>query len=120
MDHASLLAIEILKGSRRWVASRVALRRALDSKSATPKQIETAQKGNQAAAEELEALVMRLERFLHNSGKPFPIKRGQGGKPFPWKEMFGVIATGAKAVESALGGGRGGGPDVIDATPGKK
>lgn len=105
MDHASLIAVEILKGARRWVASRVAMRRVMDSKSATPKQLETAQKNNQKAAEDLEGLVMRLERFLHNSGQKFPIKKGPDKGPFPWREMFGMVAAGAKAVESALGEG---------------
>lgn len=105
MDHASVIAIEILKSARRWVASRVAMRRVMDSKSATPKQLEQAQAANKKAAEDLEVLVMRLERFLHNSGQKFPIKKGSDKGPFPWREMFGMVAAGAKAVESALGEG---------------
>lgn len=111
---ASLIGIEILKSARRWVASRVMMRRVLDSKSATKAQVDKAQKDNIQAAEELEGLVMRLERYLHNSGKRFPTGRGRqaGGGNFPWREMFGMVAAGARAVESALGAGK---PGVIDA-----
>lgn len=103
MDHPSFLAVEILKGARRWVQSRVIVRRTMDSKSATPQQVKAAQQANQRAADELEGLVMRLERYLHNSGTKFPIKRGSPN-PFPWREMFGAVGGLAKAIETAIDG----------------
>ena len=103
MDHPSFLAVEILKGARRWVQSRVVVRRVLDSKSATPAQVKKAQMDNQQAANELEGLVMRLERYLHNTGTKFPIKRGVQN-PFPWRELLGAVAAGARAVETAIEG----------------
>lgn len=103
MEHASVIAVEILKAARRWVASRVVLRRVMDSKSATQRQVEEAQRDHHKLANELEALVIRLERFLHNSGKKFPTKRGPD-KQFPWRELFGVMSAGARAIETALEG----------------
>lgn len=55
---------------------------------------------------------MRLERFLHNSGKKVPMQRGQPSN-FPWREMFGMVAAGAKAVETALEGSP---KNIVDAT----
>lgn len=122
-QQASLLGVEILKSSRRWVAARVLLRRVLDSKSATPQQLEQVKKDHIAACNDLEGLVMRLERYLHNSGKKFPTKRGNlsSTKQFPWEGFFGMVAAGAKAVESALASAH---PiidaKVIDVDPPKK
>lgn len=113
MDHPSFLAVEILKGARRWVQSRVVVRRVSDSKSATPQQLKKAQEDNQKAANELEGLVMRLERYLHNSGTQFPMKRGSQNS-FPWRDLLGAVAAGARAVESAIEGVKAS-PGVVDA-----
>lgn len=102
-DPASQLAIEILNGARRWTQARLRLRLVLDSKSATPKQIEKAKVDFSTAGDELEALVVRLERFMKNSGKQVSSKRGAANTAFPWRELFGMVSAGAKAVESALG-----------------
>jgi hypothetical protein len=98
-DAASTIAIEILKAARRWVQHRVVLRRILDSKRATPQQLEKAKKDHHLASDELEALVMKLEKHLHSTGKIVSTKRGS---PFPWREFAGMVAAGAKAVENAL------------------
>jgi hypothetical protein len=98
-DSGSAIAIEILKAARRWAQLRVVLRRTLDSKSATPQQLEKIKREHHHASDELEALVMKLEKHLLTTGKTFSNKRGS---PFPWREMFGMVAAGAKAVENAL------------------
>jgi hypothetical protein len=107
IEHASYLAVEILNASRRWVASRAVLRRVLDSKTATEPQLAKAKAGYNKTAEELEALVVRLEKFLQTTGKKVSLKKNSAGlgqsSPFPWKELIGLVATGAKAVEQALG-----------------
>ncbi len=102
-DNASVLAIEALNGARRWVQSRIALRRALDSKAAPPQKVEKAKAEYNKSAEELEALIIRLERYLQNTGRKVPLKRN-AATPFPWRELFGMVAAGAKAVETALDG----------------
>lgn len=103
MEHASIIAVEVLKAARRWVASRVVLRRVMDSKSATQPQLNKARADNQKAADELEGLVLRLERFLHNSGTKFPMKRGSQSQ-FPWRDLFGAVAAVARGAESVLEG----------------
>jgi hypothetical protein len=77
------------------------LRRALDSKAAPPQAVEKAKAAYNKSAEELERLVTQLERTLLAEGTRVPNKRGQSS-PFPWKELFGMVAAGAKAVEHAL------------------
>jgi hypothetical protein len=98
---APRLAIEILNAARRWVQARAGLRRALDSKAAPPQAVEKAKAAYNKSAEELERLVTQLERTLQIEGTRVPNKRGQSS-PFPWRELFGMVAAGAKAVESAL------------------
>jgi hypothetical protein len=107
-QQASLLGIEILKAARRWVAARVLLRQALDSKSIKSEQLEKVKADHVRVCNELEALVMRLERHLHNNGRQFPTKRAAPGRSgqFPWESFFGMVSAGAKAVESALSGAR--------------
>lgn len=125
MEHASVIAIEILNASRRWVAARVILRRALDSKSASQQQIDQAKRDHQKASDELEALVMRLERFLHNTGNKVSMQKGQGlgqqpKSAFPWRAFFGMVSAGAKAVETALvDGPKKPGEVIIDVDPKK-
>jgi hypothetical protein len=103
VDHASHLAIETLNASRRWVQARVTLRRVLDSKTATPAAVEKAKASYNQTAGELEALVLRLERFLHMQGKTVSSKRGSvAASPFPLREFLGMVAAGAKAVSEAL------------------
>jgi hypothetical protein len=103
-DTAPAIAVEILKAARRWAQVRVVLRRTLDSKKATPQQTEKAKRDHHLASDELEALVMQLEKHLLATGKSFSTKRGPASAAaFPWREMFGMVAAGAKAVETALG-----------------
>lgn len=101
-DPAALLAIEALNGARRWTQARVRLRLLLDSKSAPPKAVEKAKAEFSKAGDELEALIVRLERFVKNGGRKVSNKRGGVSAPFPWRELFGMVSAGAKAVESAL------------------
>lgn len=107
------MAVEVLKAARRWVQYRVVLRRTLDSKRATPQQVEKAKREHHLASDELEGLVMKLERHLLSTGKSFSTKRGPGS-PFPFREFFGMVAAGAKAVETALGGTKAP-PGVVEA-----
>lgn len=95
-------AIEVLNAARRWVQARLLLKRTLDSKAATSQQVDKCKASYNKAAEELEALVVKLERVLHANGKTVTTKRGAGESPFPWRELFGMVAAGAKAVETAL------------------
>lgn len=102
MDQASHFAVEALNAARRWTYARVLLRKTLDSKSASPSQIEKAKVEYNKAAEELEKLVLRLERLIRGNGKQVPANRRVPTAPFPWRELFGMVAAGAKAVENAL------------------
>jgi hypothetical protein len=100
---ASHLAIEALSAARRWVQSRILLRRILDSKTAPPAQVEKAKVAYNKAGEELEMVVVRLEKLLHQNGIAVSKNRRKPPtKPFPLKELLGVIASGAKAFETAL------------------
>lgn len=100
---AGHLGVEIMNAARRWVQKRGLLRRALDSKSATPKQIETHKKNYERACHELEVVVARLERLLAISGKAVPMAIKATAKPdFPWQSLFSMIAAGAKAAEHAV------------------
>lgn len=101
-DPAAQLAVEALNGARRWTQARIRLRLLLDSKSASPKAVEKAKAEFSKAGDELEALVVRLERFVKNGGRKVSNKRGASTQPFPWRELFGMVSAGAKAVESAL------------------
>lgn len=99
VDHASLVAFEVLDAARRWVQARSALRRVLDSKSASAEQVARAKADHNKTAEALEAQVTRLNRFIAVRGRKIPVKQGAN---FPWKEIFGAIVVGAKAIGTAL------------------
>jgi len=101
VDQSARLAVETLNTARRWVQARVTLRRALDSKTAPPAAVERAKAAYTKATEELEGNVLRLERMLHAQGKTVPSKRGSTTQ-FPYREFFGMVAAGAKAVSEAL------------------
>jgi hypothetical protein len=102
VDPLSRLAVEALNAARRWVQARLLLKRTLDSKAASPQHVDKCKTAYNKAAEELEAIIVKLERALHANGKTVPLKRGAGEAPFPWRELFGMVAAGAKAVETAL------------------
>lgn len=117
MDQAAYLAVEALNAARRWTYARVLLRRTLDSKAATPAQIEKAKVEYNKQADELEKLVLKLERFIKGGGKQVSAKRRMPTAPFPWRELFGTVAAVSKAVENALDPVAG--TKVIDVTPEK-
>ena len=97
----SAIALELLKGVRRWAYARVTLRRLLDSKKATPEQVEKAQSDYRKLSDALEAAVVVFERALKaTGGKIVPKKQST---PLPWGSILGAISEGAKALETALG-----------------
>ena len=98
---AGQLGVEIMNSARRWVQRRAVLRRTLDSKSASPKQVETRKKEYEQACRDLEAIVLRLERLLVTSGKAIPMTI-KSKSSFPWQNLFSMIAAGAKAAEQAV------------------
>ena len=102
IDQASHLGVEILNGARRWVKARGDLRRALDSKKASPQEVETAKAAYNRTAEELELNVLRLERVMNLSGIVVSMKKRKQTAPFPWQQFLGAVATGAKALEAAV------------------
>ena len=102
-EEASRLGVEILNAARRWVKARADLRKALDSKRATPQAVEAAKVAYNRTAEELEMTVVRLERLMGLNGMTVSMKRRKkAGAPFPWQQFLGAVATGAKALEAAV------------------
>jgi hypothetical protein len=121
---ASHLGVEILNAARRWVKARGDLRRALDSKKASPEAVEAAKAAYNRTAEELELHVLKLERLMSLNGIAVSMKkRKKASEPFPLGSFLGAVAAGAKALEAAVNArsGSGSSPDatakVIDVEP---
>ncbi len=101
---AGHLGVEILNGARRWARARAMLRRALDSKTATPNQLEQIKNAHNRAAHDLEVLVGRMERLLLLSGQVVPVNK-RPPNPIPWQQLFGLLAkVGAEGLSGALNG----------------
>ena len=99
MKDASSAAIDVVLAARRWVRVRAALRRVLDSKRAGADQVAKVKADYQKANDDLERTVVALEQAL--GGRKLTRKQA----PFPWREMLGMLAAGAKAVEDAVASG---------------
>lgn len=97
MATAAELGYEILEVARRWRRARVTLRAVLDKKSATAADIATAKREYNALMDKLEVLVGKLEALVQGRGL---VKRK--GKPFPWRELFGVAAAGIQTLGEVL------------------
>ncbi len=93
------LGIEILNAARRWARARVILRRVLDSKKATPADVEARKRQYNKTSTELEVVVGRLERALQAQGNAVPMTRR--APPFPWEQLFNMLATGVKEATDA-------------------
>jgi hypothetical protein len=123
------LGVDTLKLARKWAAARIALRRTLDSKTASAAEASKAKLDYKSASDALEKQVLLLDKTLR--------QHGVGGKknpqPFPWKDLIGLVATGARALEGALGETKTPRPsvakqdldeyvvaEVVDVTPKKK
>lgn len=118
-EEASQLGVEILNASRRWVKARDDLRKALDSKRATPQAVEAAKAAYNRTAEELELQVLKLERLMGLNGIVVSMKkRKKPSEPFPWESFLRAVSTGAKALEAAVNAKAGGTQKtIIDVEP---
>jgi hypothetical protein len=81
------IVVDILNGVIKWRRSRVALKRVLDSRSATDSQKAAAKRAYQEASDRLETLGEKLEETAR--GKTLRRK----GTPLPWREMFSGLAS---------------------------
>ena len=98
------LGVEALNTARRWALSRLTLRRVLDSKTAPASAVEKAKRDYQKNTDDLEKVMLQLEKRLVDSGANIPSSKSKGPqKQFPWKQFLGMIAEGAKALETAVG-----------------
>ena len=92
---------KLVERARRWAFLRAKYRKLLDSKSADEKDLEKIKKTLLLETDKLERAILLFEkayrRFLLTSGKDLKQKGS-----FPWKEVLGVIATGAGALEKAM------------------
>lgn len=107
-------AKKVVEAARRWARSRAKYRQLMDSKSATAKAQQSAQKKHVEDTHKLEKAVLELEATLRTyQGAPLP--KGRRKKPIPWKQVLGAISTGAGVLEKAMEGGPQFPPDnVID------
>lgn len=119
------MARKAIEAARRWARSRALLRKAMDSKSASAKDVEKAQKKHVEDTHKLEKAVLELEGALRSyQGPSLPAggSRRKRAKPIPWKEVMGAISAGAGVLEKAMSPAEGGAwppQDVIEvkATP---
>jgi hypothetical protein len=101
---AGHLGIEILNSARRWARLRVRLRMLLDSKAATPQQVEKVRVAYNKESHELELKVGKLERLLILSGQNVSVAR-RSQNPIPWNQLFALLAkVGAEGLNGALNG----------------
>jgi hypothetical protein len=92
---------KLVETARQWAVLRGRYRKLLDSKTADEKEVEKVKKALLKATDRLERAVIVFDktyrRFLAG-GKDL---KKQGG-PFPWKELLGVVAAGASALDKAV------------------
>lgn len=100
-QEAGRIGIEIVNACRRWAHSRAKCRRLLDSKKASPHDVEAARKTYLKASDEMEAIVGRLEAVMRLSGLVVPMHK-RPVKPFPWKPLITVAADFTKALADAI------------------
>lgn len=86
---------EVVTAARTWMKTREKWRRAHDSKTAKPAEVETAKAAFSKASDALEKAVVSFEKALK--------KRPRNGKPIAWGKLFEAVAVGAKALERAVG-----------------
>lgn len=101
---AGHLGIEILNCARRWTRLRLQLKLLLDSKTATDAQKQRVRVAYNKESEELAMKVVQLERLILAGGQNIPATR-RPKNPFPWNELFGLLArVGAEGLNGALNG----------------
>lgn len=76
----------------------------MDSKRATSEQVSKAQSDYRKTSDELEKYAIRFEHAVRAAGGQISAKKKSPGAPIPWGPIFGMIAEGAKAFETALSG----------------
>jgi len=115
MEDPNRMAFAVINAARRWLQTRLELKRLLDSKSAKPETVQKAKRTYDKACTELEGLVAKFERLLKSQGNTTSMSRSAAARKFPWQNFFGMVAEVAKAAETAVGVPQGKRtPDVID------
>lgn len=87
---------DLAQAARQWARARAACRRIADSKKASEKEFEVAKTKLKEASDKLFKAVVAFEAELK---KP---RESKNKKPIDWNKMFGAIAVGAQALESAV------------------
>ncbi len=90
------IVVDILNGVIKWRRARVALKRVLDSRSATDGQRAAAKRAYQDASDKLESLGEKLEETAR--GKK--LKRKSDGGALPWREILGGLASMIQIVDN--------------------
>ena len=99
---AGYLGIDVINAGRRWAYARARLRLLLDSKAATPQQVQKAKTDYNRLTNEMEVMVGRLERAMQQEGvQVAPVKRSQPAA-ISLKQVLGFVADAAKAAEVAI------------------
>jgi hypothetical protein len=96
-------ARKLIQIARRWARSRAKLRKVLDSKSATPKVQERAQKAHVEDTHKMERAVLELEGALRSfQGDPVSGRPRRRSKPLPWKDIMSAVSMGAGIAQRVL------------------
>ncbi len=87
---------ELVAAARQWARARATARRTADSKKASEKDMDKAKSKLMECSERLFQAVVGFEKALATA--PQDGKKRQ----IPWNKVFGAIALGAQAIESAV------------------
>jgi len=98
---------KVVETARKWVRVRRKYRKLLDSKSAKEEDLKKVRKSLLDVTNRLETAVLEFE-VMYRHVQKHGLKKPK--KPFPWREVLGIVSAGAGALEKAIGSPGVGGP----------